>query len=79
MGFVFIGDGSEKNNLKIHCKKYKLKNIEFIESLYDSSEIHEICKFSKGLVSPGNVGLSAITALSCGIPVITHDNLCNQI
>ena len=79
VGFVFIGDGPEKNNLEIQCKKYKLKNIEFIEPLYDSSEIHEICKFSKGLVSPGNVGLSAITALSCGIPVITHDNLCNQM
>ena len=31
------------------------------------------------LVSPGNVGLNAVHALSYGTPVITHNNVNNQM
>lgn len=79
IGFKFLGSGDEENVLRALSDKYKLRNIEFLNASYDPSRIHEICKLSKGMVSPGNVGLSAITAISCGIPVITHNNLCNQM
>jgi glycosyltransferase involved in cell wall biosynthesis len=79
IGFVFVGSGPEKQILETQVKNYNLINIDFIPAIYDSDELHQICIHSKGMVSPGNVGLTAITALSCGIPVITHDNFCNQM
>lgn len=79
IGFVFVGDGEEKNNLKKTVSDYNLKNIEFLDSIYDTIDLVKICSKSLGMVSPGNIGLSAITAISCGIPVITHNNLCKQM
>ena len=79
IGFVFVGSGPEEQILQRLVKNYNLINIDFIPAIYDSDELHHICIHSKGMVSPGNVGLTAITALSCGIPVITHNNFCNQM
>lgn len=79
IGFVFVGSGPEKQTLQRRVKSYNLKNIDFVPAIYDSVELRRICIYSKGMVSPGNVGLTAITALSCGIPVITHNNFCNQM
>ena len=48
-------------------------------ALYDESEIARYLYWADLCVSPGNVGLTAIHALSYGLPVITNDNFETQM
>ena len=55
------------------------KQIDFIDATYKEVEIGSIFLKADLLVSPGNVGLNAVHALSYGTPVITHNNVNNQM
>ena len=75
-----VGDGPEKQHLQSLVKKFKAdRYIEFVAATYDERKIGELFLEADLLVSPGNVGLNAVHALSYGTPVITHSNFNNQM
>jgi glycosyltransferase involved in cell wall biosynthesis len=77
---LFIGDGEEKLHLIQLCSKLEISDhVSFVGGIYDESVIAK--EFSKVnlVVSPGEVGLTAIHALTYGIPVLTHDNFNRQM
>tara|TARA_Y100000768_G_scaffold382492_1_gene362944 strand:+ start:521 stop:1636 length:1116 start_codon:yes stop_codon:yes gene_type:complete len=75
-----VGDGKEKENLKNLADKFNAKNyIKFIDAIYEEDKLGALFIEADMLVSPGNVGLNAIHSLSYGTPVLTHNNLINQM
>ncbi len=75
-----VGNGEEKQNLqnlvsKLNAKQY----IKFLDGTYDENKLGLLFLEADMLVSPGNVGLNAIHALSYGTPVLTHNNFINQM
>lgn len=53
--------------------------IWFYGPCYDEEKLGELFYNAAVCVSPGNVGLTAIHALTYGCPVVTHDNIPNQM
>ncbi len=77
---IFVGEGSEKNNLQLLSEKNNLKeNIVFYGACYDEELISQLIGASDICISPGEVGLTAIHSLSYGTPVITHNNFDKQM
>lgn len=72
--FTFIGEGEEMSNLVNLAKKNNLQdNIWFYGATYDENELSNLIYNADLCVSPGNVGLTAIHAMTYGVPVITHN------
>jgi glycosyltransferase involved in cell wall biosynthesis len=76
---LIIGDGDYENKLKKIVEKLDLKNVFFYGECYDETLLSKLIGMSDILVSPGNVGLAVVHAFSFGTPVISHDNLINQM
>lgn len=77
---VYVGDGSEKNRLEKLSKDFSLsQNVWFYGASYDETTNAELLYNADVCVSPGNIGLTAIHALSYGTPAITHNNFSNQM
>lgn len=77
---IFIGEGSDKENLKNITQQLELTNsVWFYGACYDEIKIASLIYNSDICLSPGNVGLTSIHALTFGTPVITHNNFCNQM
>lgn len=75
-----IGNGEELENLKAKTKDLKLQdNVNFYGACYDEATTAELLYNADVCVSVGNVGLTAIHALSFGCPVITHNNFPMQM
>ena len=75
-----VGDGKEKENLKNLVDKLNAKNyIKFLDAIYEEDKLGALFLEADMLVSPGNVGLNAIHALSYGTPILTHNNFINQM
>lgn len=71
---VFVGDGTERNNLMEKTKDLGISDdVWFYGACYDESRNAELLYNAALCVSPGNVGLTAIHALTYGCPVITHN------
>ena len=80
VNLVIVGDGEEKQQLLQLARSYNLTSQSwFYGSEYNEIRISELLYNADICVSPGNVGLTAIHALSYGCPVITHDNFSNQM
>ena len=64
-------------------QKAKELNIDdyvvFYGSCYDEKTIFQLMEMTNVVVSPGEVGLTAIHALCYGVPVITHDRFDKQM
>jgi glycosyltransferase involved in cell wall biosynthesis len=72
---LFVGDGPVKNILNSEAINLGLtKNVHFFGSCYDEDTTAKLIYAADVCVSPGEVGLTAIHALSFGTPVITHGN-----
>lgn len=72
---VFVGDGTEKDNLGGKCRSLHLDNqVWFYGSCYDEVENANLIYNADVCVSPGNVGLTALHAMMFGTPIITHNN-----
>lgn len=72
---VFVGDGNEKKNLEeITINKNLSDQIKFYGPSYDEFEIYSLIAISDCCISPGEIGLTAIHALTYGTPVISHNN-----
>lgn len=75
INLVVVGEGPEMMGLKELVAKLDLDgSIHFVGACYDEYVIAALMKASRVLIVPGDIGLSAIHALSYGVPVITHDN-----
>lgn len=80
INLVFIGDGSERKELELAGKAGLEKNwLHFTGACYDEETIGKYLSVADLCASPGNVGLTAIHALSLGTPVATHSNFSNQM
>lgn len=72
---VIVGKDSEGVNLEEYTKKAGLEDYVWMYGpCYDEMKLGEIFYNSAVCVSPGNVGLTAIHAMTFGCPVITHGN-----
>lgn len=72
---LIIGDGSELDALKQQAQSNGLGGqIHFTGELYGAAA-DEMLVCCDVCVIPGNVGLSAMHAMSAGLPVISHDRL----
>lgn len=77
---LIVGDGHEKQVLKKLAKQLiKKKQCIFYGSTYNEEEISKLILNSQLVVSPGNIGLTAIHSLSYGTPVCSHSNFENQM
>lgn len=73
---ILIGDGDQKDILKQEAMNFGLSDyIHFCGAVYEENIISDIIMHSDLCVVPGNIGLTAIHALSYGTPVISHNNI----
>jgi glycosyltransferase involved in cell wall biosynthesis len=73
-----IGSGSEDEALSIYAQE-KGVNLKLMGAIYDESEIGAILYYSRAIISPGKVGLTAMHSLAYGIPVVTHNDFDSQM
>mgnify|MGYP002515437204 FL=1 len=72
---VFVGKDVEEVKLEEYAKKQQVEQqIWMYGPCYDDNTLGELFYNAQVCVSPGNVGLTAIHALTFGCPVITHGN-----
>ncbi|MBW7467666.1 glycosyltransferase involved in cell wall biosynthesis [Pontibacter aydingkolensis] len=77
--FCIVGDGSDIIYLKQLVKDLNLNaEVWFYGACYEEEKIAELIFNAALCVSPGEIGLAAIHALSFGTPVITHKDFTNQ-
>ena len=77
---VIVGSDSENTGIeeKIVNNKFE-KNVWMYGACYEEKKIAELIFNADVCVSPGNIGLTAIHAMSYGTPCITHNNLTKQM
>lgn len=77
---VVLGEGSERVLLERLTENLGLTDyVWFKGECYNEHEIAEVIGRSDLCVSPGNVGLTAIHAMTYGTPVITHNDFTHQM
>lgn len=77
---TFIGDGSEKDALvKLTMELTIEDNVWFYGACYDEKQIADFLYNADLCVSPGNVGLTAMHAMTFGCPVVSHSNMVAQM
>ncbi len=77
---IIVGDGDEKTKLEELTNKLNLiDRVWFYGECYDQNMLATIVKNSAAVVSPGNAGLNAIHALTFQTPLITHNNMTEQM
>lgn len=71
---VLIGDGEDRTKLKTMVDKYGLTNkVWFYGACFDEKLNAELLYNADLCVVPGDIGLTAIHAMTFGVPVITHN------
>ena len=77
---LLIGDGPEREKLVHLAKHFKLESdVVFFGSCYDEQKNISFLAMSDVVVSPGEVGLTAMHSLISGTPVITHNDFSFQM
>jgi glycosyltransferase involved in cell wall biosynthesis len=77
---VIVGKDIDGVNLQDYAKKQGVENqLWMYGPCYDDRKIGELFYNAAVCVSPGNIGLTAIHALSFGCPAITHGNFPHQM
>ena len=75
-----VGNGPQETYLKsLVLGANAQKFITFENAKYSEDEIGRMFMESDLLISPGNVGLNAVHAMTYGTPVLTHGNFNNQM
>ncbi len=71
---VFVGEGEEGDNLRRLANKKNISDrIWLYGACYDERSNAELIYNAELCVMPGDIGLTAIHALTFGLPVITHN------
>lgn len=77
---LLIGDGEDKERLVDLVTTKGLKDrIWFYGECYNDEELSSLLYNADLCVSPGNVGLTALHAMSYGTPVLSHDDFESQM
>ncbi len=72
---VFIGDGQEFQNLQSETEALSLMDrVWFYGPSYDEKELSTLLYNADLCVAPGNIGLTAIHAMTFGCPCISHND-----
>lgn len=80
INILFVGNGDAKQDLIETSKEYHLeKSTCFYGACYEGLKLAQLIGACDICVSPGEVGLTAITSLSFGTPVISHDDFNHQM
>lgn len=71
---LFIGDGEDRKSLEeLVAKRRLIKNVWFYGACYDEEENSKLLINSDLCVVPGDIGLTAIHAMTLGVPTISHN------
>lgn len=77
---TFVGDGEVRASLQELTQKLSLESVTwFYGACYDEQKIAELLYNADLCVSPGNVGLTAMHAMTFGCPVVSNDNFNTQM
>ena len=80
VGLLFVGDGPERESLQILAEELgTVDATHFYGPTYEREVLQSLLKGAALCVSPGNVGLTAMTAMSQGVPVLTHGDASSQM
>jgi glycosyltransferase involved in cell wall biosynthesis len=80
MNLLILGGNHEDVNLlRLIEEKDLREHVWRYGPCYEEAKISEFIYNANVCVSPGNVGLTAIHALTYGTPVVTHNNFKNQM
>ncbi|MBE8727052.1 glycosyltransferase [Flavobacterium hungaricum] len=72
---IIVGDGEKRISLEKQALKLGLEdNVKFLGAVFNEKINSEVLMFADLCVVPGEVGLTAMHALSYGTPVISHNN-----
>ncbi len=77
---IIIGDGTEKEKLINLTSEFKLHNrVWFYGKCHDENILKSLLYNADVCVSPGDVGLTVIHAMTYGLPTISHDDFNTQM
>lgn len=77
---LFVGDGEARKDLESLAQSLNLTNYcHFYGPCFKKEELELLFNISSLCVSPGEVGLTAMSALGNGIPVLSHDDFDYQM
>ncbi len=80
VNMTFVGGGEALGKLQNEVQSAGLQeNVWFYGPCYDERQIAELLYNADLCVSPGNVGLTAIHAMTFGTPVISHNDFVRQM
>lgn len=80
VNLMIVGDGTMSESLHSSVKNFGIEDrVWFYGECYDESVLKKLFYNADLCVSPGNVGLTALHALSYGVPVVTHDDFFAQM
>lgn len=72
---MIIGDGQKRQELtELAVSLNVIDSCWFYGECYDDSKLNALIYNADMCVSPGNVGLTALHAMSYGVPVLSHDD-----
>ncbi|MEQ5791400.1 glycosyltransferase [Muricauda sp. NFXS6] len=70
---LFVGDGESRKELENLANNLKLSDYcHFYGACFKEQELEKLFAISNLCISPGEVGLTAMSALGNGIPVLSH-------
>lgn len=75
---LLVGDGPERGALQRLADERGVACV-FYGACYDEGVVSRLVMMSRCMVAPGKVGLTAMTALGYGVPVVTHGDAENQM
>lgn len=80
LGVLLVGGGDYKSKLESYSLSLNISDkVNFYGPCYDHDTLASLYIKSDICVSPGNVGLTAMQSLIFGTPVVTHDDMTNQM
>lgn len=75
VNLLFVGDGTEKENLISHIDKLGIREqVFFYGASYEERTNYELIASSDICIAPGEIGLTAMHSLVYGVPVISHSD-----
>jgi glycosyltransferase involved in cell wall biosynthesis len=78
IALLLVGDGPERAKLQKLAQEAGVRCV-FYGACYDEAVLSKLVMMSNVMVAPGKVGLTAMTALAYGTPIVTHGNEANQM
>ncbi|WP_350291626.1 glycosyltransferase [uncultured Croceitalea sp.] len=77
---LYVGDGQARKDLESLAQSLNISEYcHFYGACFKKEELEELFKISSLCISPGEVGLTAMSALGNGTPVLSHDDFNYQM